>query len=71
MSKTEAVDYLIREAKEHTMPSAAQLACVEALGEAGGNEAIGYLMAYADDARRETPAHSVALKALGRAARNG
>ena len=69
MSKTDAVDYLIREAKEHTTASASQLACVEALGEAGGNEAIDFLMAYADGAMRGTAAHSTALKALGRAAR--
>ena len=69
MSKTDAVDYLIREAKEHKTAGASQLACVEALGEAGGNAAIDFLMAYADDAMRGTEAHSVALKALGRAAR--
>jgi len=71
MSKTEAVGYLIREAKEHKTASATQLACVEALGEAGGNEAIAFLMAYADDVMRGTAEHNLALKALGRAARNG
>jgi hypothetical protein len=35
------------------------------------NEAIRFLIAYADEAMRGTAAHSVALKALGRAARDG
>jgi hypothetical protein len=71
MSKTDAVAYLIREAKEHSTASASQLACLEALGEAGGDEAIAYLMEYADAVMRATEAHNTALKALGRAARNG
>ncbi|VVP47534.1 hypothetical protein PS850_05230 [Pseudomonas fluorescens] len=53
MSKTDAVDYLIRETKEHSKGGAAQLAALEGLGEAGGVQAIDYLMAFTDDAIRE------------------
>ena len=70
MSKTDAVDYLIRETKEHSKGSAAQLAALEGLGEAGGVQAIDYLIAFADEAIRGTDAHLAALKALGRASRN-
>lgn len=71
MSNTDAVDYLVRVVKESSRGSAAQLAALEGLGEAGGNVAIDCLTAYANDASGGSSGHLAALRALGRAARNG
>ncbi|MDI3355676.1 hypothetical protein MO767_15115 [Pseudomonas sp. UYIF39] len=70
MSKTDAVDYLIRAIGDNSKGSNAQLAAVEALGEAGGDQAIDHLITFASDVARGSNAHMAVIKALGRAARN-
>ena len=70
MSKTDAVGYLIQAIKDSAKGSGAQMAAVEALGEAGGNQAIDYLMGFATEANRGSNALLTALRALGRASRN-
>ncbi|WP_130902744.1 hypothetical protein [Pseudomonas sp. Sample_23] len=69
MSSTDAVDYLIRVVKENSRGCAAQLAALEALGEAGGDAAIDCLIAYANDASGGSAGHLSSLRAMGRAAR--
>lgn len=70
MSKTSAVDYLIRAIGENSKGSNAQLSAVEALGEAGGDQAIDQLISFARDVSRGSSAHIAVIKAIGRAARN-
>jgi len=47
MNKTDAVDYLIRVINEGSKNSSAQLAAVETLSEAAGNDAIDRLISFA------------------------
>lgn len=46
------------------------MVAIEALGEAGGNQAIDFLIRYAAEVTRSGSSHLAVIKALGRASRN-
>ena len=70
MSKTEAVDHLIKFLEDDSLGGTLQQVAIEALGEAGGNHAIDFLIKYSDQLKNGTSTHLAVLKALGRASRN-
>lgn len=70
MSRTAAIEHLIKVIEDSSDGSNFQLVAIEALGEAGGNQAINYLIKFAGEVKGSGNSHFAALKALGRASRN-
>ena len=64
------MDHLINVIEDSSKGGSLQMVAIEALGEAGGNQAIDFLIRYAAEVTRSGSSHLAVIKALGRASRN-